>query len=68
MGRDGRTSYVLQSFSPNEPLGTFTSLTGTALPAIQILQNTRALLQENYSQIPQLSCGYQFDLNNSFRI
>lgn len=35
---------------------------------VQILQNTRALLQEHYSQIPQLSCGYQFDLNNPFRI
>ncbi|KAJ9629074.1 hypothetical protein H2204_009014 [Knufia peltigerae] len=35
---------------------------------IQILQNARALLQENYSQIPQLSCGFQFNLNSPFRI
>ncbi|OCT47127.1 hypothetical protein CLCR_02481 [Cladophialophora carrionii] len=35
---------------------------------ISCVQNTRALLQEDYSQIPQLSCGYQFDLNNPFRI
>ncbi|KIX03088.1 uncharacterized protein Z518_06638 [Rhinocladiella mackenziei CBS 650.93] len=38
------------------------------LSYVQILQNTRALLQEHYSQIPQLSCGYQFDLNNPFRV
>ncbi|KIW10552.1 hypothetical protein PV08_11516 [Exophiala spinifera] len=35
---------------------------------VQILQNTRGLLQENYSQIPQLSCGFQVDLNSPFRI
>jgi len=34
----------------------------------EILQNTRSLLSEHYSQIPQLSCGYQFDLNSPFRI
>lgn len=30
---------------------------------LEILQRTRQLLQQNYSQIPQLSCGYPFDLN-----
>lgn len=30
---------------------------------VQILQHTRQLLQDRYSQIPQLSCGFQFDLN-----
>ncbi|EXJ67822.1 uncharacterized protein A1O5_09168 [Cladophialophora psammophila CBS 110553] len=35
---------------------------------VQILQNTRALLQQRYSQVPQLSCGYPFDLNNPFKI
>ncbi|KIV79291.1 hypothetical protein PV11_06859 [Exophiala sideris] len=35
---------------------------------VQILQNTRDLLQQRYSQIPQLSCGYRFDLNSPFRI
>lgn len=35
---------------------------------VKILQNTRALLQEHYSQIPQLSCGYQLNLNSPFRI
>ncbi|KAL6246894.1 hypothetical protein RBB50_006201 [Rhinocladiella similis] len=35
---------------------------------VQILQNARGLLQENYSQIPQLSCGFQFNLNSPFRI
>lgn len=35
---------------------------------LQILQNTRRLLQDKYSQIPQLSCGYPFDLNRPFVI
>ncbi|KAK5464920.1 hypothetical protein LTS15_001483 [Exophiala xenobiotica] len=35
---------------------------------VRILQNARALLQEHYSQIPQLSCGFQFNLDSPFRI
>lgn len=35
---------------------------------IQILENSRQLLQQHYSQIPQLSCGYPFDLNRTLRI
>ncbi|KAJ9655482.1 hypothetical protein H2198_005668 [Neophaeococcomyces mojaviensis] len=35
---------------------------------VQLLQNTRELLQQNYSQVPQLSCGYSFDLNRPFRV
>jgi len=35
---------------------------------IKILQNARYLLQQRYSQVPQLSCGFQFDLNNPYRI
>jgi metacaspase-1 len=35
---------------------------------VQILQNTRRLLQDRYSQIPQLSCGFQFDLNMPLRL
>jgi len=38
------------------------------LTARKLLQTTRELLQQNYSQIPQLSCGYAFDLNRPFRI
>jgi len=30
---------------------------------IQVLQNTRRLLSERYSQVPQLSIGYQMNLN-----
>lgn len=37
-------------------------------PVAQILQSTRELLQQHYSQIPQLSCGYSFNLNSPFRI
>lgn len=33
---------------------------------LQILESSRQLLQQNYSQIPQLSCGYPFDLNRPF--
>lgn len=35
---------------------------------VEILQRTREVLQEKYSQVPQLSCGYQFDLNRPMRI
>lgn len=31
--------------------------------AVQVLQSTRALLVQNYSQIPQLSIGGKYDLN-----
>ena len=30
---------------------------------INVLQNTRQLLEDKYSQIPQLSVGAQYDLN-----
>lgn len=30
---------------------------------IQVLQNTRQLLKGNYEQVPQLSVGYEQDLN-----
>ena len=33
---------------------------------MQVLQNTRALLKQRYQQVPQLSVGYQFDLNRPF--
>jgi len=35
---------------------------------IDILTNSRALLKQQYSQIPQLSCGYQFDLNKPMKV
>ncbi|KAF2674834.1 peptidase C14 [Microthyrium microscopicum] len=35
---------------------------------VEILQNTRGMLQQKYSQVPQLSCGEQMDLNRPFRI
>jgi metacaspase-1 len=35
---------------------------------LEILQNTRALLKGKYSQVPQLSLGYQMDLNQPYRI
>ncbi|RMZ92078.1 hypothetical protein DV736_g665, partial [Chaetothyriales sp. CBS 134916] len=35
---------------------------------VQILQGTREILQQNYSQVPQLNCGYQFDLNRPMRV
>ncbi|RMZ80784.1 hypothetical protein DV737_g2868, partial [Chaetothyriales sp. CBS 132003] len=35
---------------------------------VRILQGTREILQQNYSQVPQLSCGYQFDLNRPMRV
>ena len=38
------------------------------LKNMQILQRTRDLLQQRYSQVPQLSCGYQFNLNAPMRI
>jgi len=33
---------------------------------IQVLQNTRALLKQRYNQIPQLSVGYEMDLNQPY--
>jgi hypothetical protein len=46
-----------------------TSSSAALIPILmQILQNARALLQEHYSQIPQLSCGFQFNLDSPFRI
>lgn len=38
------------------------------LSFVQILQNTRTLLKQNYNQVPQLSVGYQVDLNRPFVI
>jgi len=35
---------------------------------IQVLQNTRQILRSRYSQIPQLSVGYEQDLNYQIRI
>ena len=35
---------------------------------LQVLQNTRGLLRQKYTQIPQLSVGYQMDLNVPFYI
>jgi hypothetical protein len=35
---------------------------------IQILMSSRQLLQSKYQQIPQLSCGYQFDLQRPMRL
>ena len=35
---------------------------------VDILRNTRGLLQQNYSQVPQLSCGQQIDLNQPFQV
>ncbi|RMD39256.1 hypothetical protein DV735_g5876, partial [Chaetothyriales sp. CBS 134920] len=35
---------------------------------VQILRGTRQILQQHYSQVPQLSCGYQFDLNRPMRV
>jgi len=34
---------------------------------VQVLQQTRSLLKGRYSQIPQLSCGDKFDLNQPIR-
>lgn len=39
------------------------ALMRVVLTMVQILESTRNLLQQNYSQIPRLSCGYPFDLN-----
>ena len=35
---------------------------------LEVLQNTRGLLRQRYTQIPQLSVGYQMDLNQPFSI
>jgi metacaspase-1 len=35
---------------------------------VDILRNTRGLLRDNYSQIPQLSCGQQENLDQQFYI
>lgn len=35
---------------------------------VDILRNTRGHLQQKYSQIPQLSCGEQIDLDRPFEI
>jgi hypothetical protein len=37
----------------------------TRLTCRQILQNTRELLLNNYSQVPQLSCGGEYDLDEA---
>jgi hypothetical protein len=38
------------------------------LSYLEILQNTRALLARKYAQIPQLSVGYEMDLNQQFTV
>ena len=35
---------------------------------IQVLQNTRGLLKQRYTQVPQLSVGYVMDLNLPFYV
>ena len=35
---------------------------------IQVLQNTRTILKGRYSQVPQLSVGYEQDLNYRIRV
>jgi len=35
---------------------------------VQVLQNTRALLKDRYQQVPQLSVGYQMDLDQPLMI
>jgi len=41
---------------------------GGNLSYLQVLQNTRGLLQGTYTQIPQLSLGYEMDLNEPFTV
>lgn len=41
---------------------------GTRQSYIQVLQNTRQILQGRYQQIPQLSVGYEQDLNYQMRL
>jgi hypothetical protein len=38
------------------------------LTYLEILQNTRALLKRKYAQVPQLSVGYEMDLNQPFTV
>ena len=40
---------------------------GTRQSYIQVLQNTRQILRGKYQQIPQLSVGYEQDLNYQMR-
>jgi hypothetical protein len=35
---------------------------------VDILRNTRQMLQSRYAQIPQLSAGERIDLNRPFQI
>lgn len=41
---------------------------GTRQSYIQVLQNTRQILKGRYEQVPQLSVGYEQDLNYQIRI
>lgn len=41
---------------------------GERLSYLSLLTNTRQLLQDNYSQIPQLSCDGEFDLDQAIRV
>jgi hypothetical protein len=41
---------------------------GGNLTYLEVLQNTRATLKGKYDQIPQLSLGYEMDLNTPFSI
>ena len=41
---------------------------GWNISYVQLLQNTRMLLRREYKQIPQLSVGFQFDLNYPLRL
>ncbi|EMC99506.1 hypothetical protein BAUCODRAFT_29851 [Baudoinia panamericana UAMH 10762] len=41
---------------------------GTGQSYIQVLQNTRQILKGRYQQIPQLSVGYEQDLNYQMRL
>ncbi|QIX01897.1 hypothetical protein AMS68_007414 [Peltaster fructicola] len=41
---------------------------GTGQSYLQVLQNTRQILADKYTQIPQLSVGYEQDLNYQLRI
>jgi hypothetical protein len=38
------------------------------LTALQLLQNTRGRLLDKYSQVPQLSCGGHYDLDQQLAV
>jgi hypothetical protein len=41
---------------------------GKVIDELQILQNTRQALMSRYSQIPQLSCGGHYNLNQPLAV